>query len=301
MSPGLDFAFGFTDESYIRKALDRGWLITDDGQTSPALFSKANELNLELTLEPIKGLKVQLTMNRTDNRTRQIQFMYADMPVTRTGSFTMTACAIGTSLGSSSANNGYYSKPFDNMLKYIPTIAERYTGMYDGLNYPTGGFMEGNPLAGQPFSRDAGQVSQTSSDVLIPAFMAAYTGKDPNKQGLDPFPSFGAVRPNWRITYDGLINLGNLRNIFKSFTLNHAYQCTYSVGNYTSYLNWQGVDGDYGFILRYPNGSSDITGIIYEPWHYRYVGPEFAEDIYNSGLTLEEYLEIHYGPINKAE
>lgn len=57
----------------------------------------------------------------------------------------------------------------------------------------------------------------------------------------------------------------------------------------------------YGFILRYPNGSSDITGIIYEPWHYRYVGAEYAEDIYNSGLTLEEYLELHYGPINKAE
>ena len=57
----------------------------------------------------------------------------------------------------------------------------------------------------------------------------------------------------------------------------------------------------YGFILRYPNGSSDITGIIYEPWHYRYVGAEYAGDIYNSGLTLEEYLELHYGPINKAE
>ena len=57
----------------------------------------------------------------------------------------------------------------------------------------------------------------------------------------------------------------------------------------------------YGFILRYPNGSSDITGIIYEPWHYRYVGAEYAEEIYNSGLTLEEYLELHYGPINKAE
>lgn len=57
----------------------------------------------------------------------------------------------------------------------------------------------------------------------------------------------------------------------------------------------------YGFILRYPNGSSDITGIIYEPWHYRYVGPEYAQEIYESGLTLEEYLEIHYGPVNKAE
>ena len=58
---------------------------------------------------------------------------------------------------------------------------------------------------------------------------------------------------------------------------------------------------EYGFILRYPNNKTEYTGIIYEPWHYRYVGPEYAEDIYNSGLTLEEYLEIHYGPINKAE
>ena len=48
----------------------------------------------------------------------------------------------------------------------------------------------------------------------------------------------------------------------------------------------------YGFILRYPNDKSHITGISYEPWHYRYVGREAAKDIYFSGLTLEEYLEI---------
>ena len=47
----------------------------------------------------------------------------------------------------------------------------------------------------------------------------------------------------------------------------------------------------YGFILRYPNEKSDITGIIYEPWHYRYVGKEIAKEIYESGLCLEEYLE----------
>lgn len=46
----------------------------------------------------------------------------------------------------------------------------------------------------------------------------------------------------------------------------------------------------YGFVLRYPNGSTGITGIIYEPWHYRYVGTEFAGEIYESGLTLEEYI-----------
>lgn len=47
---------------------------------------------------------------------------------------------------------------------------------------------------------------------------------------------------------------------------------------------------EYGFILRYPNGTSEITGIIYEPWHYRYVGVEIAREIRELGVTLEEYL-----------
>lgn len=48
---------------------------------------------------------------------------------------------------------------------------------------------------------------------------------------------------------------------------------------------------DYGFILRYPNGTSDTTGIIYEPWHYRYVGATTAKAVKNSGLVFEDYLE----------
>lgn len=94
-----------------------------------------------------------------------------------------------------------------------------------------------------------GTVSQTSSDVLIPAFIAAYTGTDANKIYLDPFPSFAHVLPNWRITYDGFIHIGNMKNIFKSFKLTHAYQCTYTVGSYSSYLNWISADGDLGFTV----------------------------------------------------
>ena len=47
---------------------------------------------------------------------------------------------------------------------------------------------------------------------------------------------------------------------------------------------------EYGFILRYPNDKSEITGIGYEPWHYRYVGRDVALDIRDSGLCMEEYL-----------
>lgn len=47
---------------------------------------------------------------------------------------------------------------------------------------------------------------------------------------------------------------------------------------------------EYGFILRYPENRQDVTGVYYEPWHYRYVGADYAADIAASGLTLEEYL-----------
>lgn len=47
---------------------------------------------------------------------------------------------------------------------------------------------------------------------------------------------------------------------------------------------------EYGFILRYPKGKENITGYSYEPWHIRYVGVEYAKDIYKKGITLEEYL-----------
>lgn len=48
---------------------------------------------------------------------------------------------------------------------------------------------------------------------------------------------------------------------------------------------------EYGFVLRYPNGKSDITGIIYEPWHYRYVGRKAAREMKERDMCLEEYLE----------
>lgn len=250
MSPGLDFAFGFTDESYIDKAMSRKWLITDDGQTSPAIFARTRELNLELTVEPVKGLKIMLTTNRTDNRTRSVQFMYDNMPTALAGSYTKTHIALKTALRHFNADNGYASEAFDQFLENIPVIASRVRQQYTGLDYPMGGFMDGNINAGNPFNPEVGDVSPTSSDVLIPAFIAAYSGKDPHKQYLTPFPSFAEALPNWRVTYDGLIYIGNLRNIFKTFTLSHAYQCTYSVGSYSSYLNWMSADGgDRGFSL----------------------------------------------------
>lgn len=65
------------------------------------------------------------------------------------------------------------------------------------------------------------------------------------------FPGLASMRPNWRVTYDGLINIGNLSKWFKTFTLSHAYQCTYSIGSYSSYMNWvsNGI-GENGYVMN---------------------------------------------------
>ncbi|WP_300300112.1 cell surface protein SprA [uncultured Muribaculum sp.] len=249
MSPGLDFAFGFSGEDYVVKAKERGWLMIDDNQTSPSIWSTTNEFNLDIDLEPVRGLKIKLTNNRTDNHSSQVQFMYADMPTTRSGSYTKTHCALRTALRTSRAEDGYNSAAFNQFLENIPVIARRIEARYAGTTYPTGGFMADNPNAGRPFSTSVGEANRASSDVLIPAFIAAYTGVDARKIYLTPFPKLADMLPNWRVTYDGLIRIGRLSNIFKTITLNHAYQCTYTVGSYGSYLNWMQVGrGDMGFV-----------------------------------------------------
>ncbi len=250
MSPGMDFAFGFYDKSYVDKALDREWLITSSEQISPAIWSKSKEFNFELTLEPIRGLKIVLTSNLTDSRTEQMQFMYAGMPTSYSGSYMRTHWALASAMRNSKADDGYASEAFSRFLEYIPRVAARVEQQYHGINYPSTGFMEGNALAGTPYNPEQGGVSQTSSDVLIPAFIAAYSGQNPDKVTLDLFPGLAEMRPNWRITYDGFINLGNMRRWFKSFTLSHAYQCTYNIGGYSSFMNWVGVDGNMGFTFN---------------------------------------------------
>ena len=62
----------------------------------------------------------------------------------------------------------------------------------------------------------------------------------------------------------------------------------------TEMYQWMSQHCDeYGFIVRFPKGREDITGIIYEPWHFRYVGKEAAAYIMEHDLTLEEFLELY--------
>lgn len=73
--------------------------------------------------------------------------------------------------------------------------------------------------------------------------------------------------------------------------VSHGYQLLDEGQEATPENQWlRGHCAEYGFILRYPNGSTDETGIIYEPWHFRYVGEKAAKEIMERGITFEEYV-----------
>ena len=78
-----------TGDSYINKALDNGWLVSDS-VVSPATTNAQEDLQIRMTLEPVRDLKIDLNAGRTRNKSNQIQFMYEGMPQIQSGNFNMT-------------------------------------------------------------------------------------------------------------------------------------------------------------------------------------------------------------------
>ena len=130
------------------------------------------------------------------------------------------------------------------MLTNRQVIANRLNSKLNNTKYPSTGFLKGTNLAGTDYNAGNGSYALNSADVLIPAFVAAYTGRDVNSVETSPFLSILNILPNWRISYDGLSNIGWFKENFKSVSLTHAYTCRYSVGSYTSYSTWVAMSDD---------------------------------------------------------
>ena len=201
-------------------------------------------------------MKIDLNANRVDSRDTEIQFMYAGMPETYGGSFTMTTIGLRGMLGGGgSADNNYASKQFDQFLANRDVIASRLEQAYARTHYPNNGFIAGSSLADQPYDPNNGNVSRNSADVLIPAFLAAYTGKDAGKIGTTAFPSIWSLLPNWRVTYNGLSKIPFIQKYFKDVTLSHQYTGSYSVGSYSSFLNWVDAGDGLGYTRNVTTGT----------------------------------------------
>ena len=248
LAPGLDFAFGFIGDSYIDKARDNGWLLMSDSLATPATTNRTEDLQLKATLEPVKNLKIDLSASRTQTTARSIQYMYQGNPTTQSGTFTMTTLSLRSAFeGTGNAGNGYHSPSFERFCNSLEGFRQRVEAKYAGAVYPAG-----SQLAGQPFDAANGGVNKYSADVMVPAFLAAYTNMGDG--GLSIFPSLSKLLPNWTLKYSGLSKLPWFRDKFKSVNINHAYKSVYAVGSYASYSTFMEYMGGLGFITDATSG-----------------------------------------------
>ncbi|MBQ9672720.1 MAG: cell surface protein SprA [Prevotella sp.] len=239
LSPGLDFAFGLAGEGYIQKALDNDWLLCNDSVATPATTSQTEDLQLKATLEPVRDLKIDLSASRTMTRSKSIQFMYAGSPTTQSGSFNMTTISIQSALeGMGDAANGYDSPSFNKFRGALESFRARVQAQYDGAA-PNVVNADGTPVA-------VNKVDPYSADVMIPAFLSAYTLG--GSSSLDLFPTLKRLLPNWTVRYSGLSKLPWIRDHFKSVNVNHGYKSVFSIGAYNSYSSWVEYMGGLGFI-----------------------------------------------------
>lgn len=256
MAPGLDFAFGMVGDDYIEKARNNDWLLCNDSIATPATTSRTDNLTLRATLEPVKDFKIDLSATRTKTTQKSIQYMYEGTPTTQSGAFQMTTISLGSAFeGMGNANSGYRSKTFEKFVNLLAGFRNRVEAQYAGTVYPAG-----SALAGGKFDASRTPVNQYSSDVMIPAFLKAYTSMGGNS--LSVFPALSRMLPNWTIRYSGLGRLPWFNEHFKSININHSYKSVFAVGSYNSYSTFQEYMNGLGFVSDAATGNPSPSSMF---------------------------------------
>ena len=256
MAPGLDFAFGMVSDNYVEKALHNDWLLCSDTLVSPATSSRTEDLQVRMTLEPWKNFKIDLSATRTQTRQKSMQYMYADMPTTQSGTFQMTTISLGTAFeGMGNANSGYRSKTFEKFVGSLESYRNRVEAQYADAVYPAG-----STLSGGKFDASQTPVNKYSADVMIPAFLNAYTSMGGNS--LSIFPALSKLLPNWTVRYNGLGKLPWFRDRFKSVNINHAYKSIFAIGSYNSYSTYQEYMNGLGFVTDATSGNPSPSSMF---------------------------------------
>lgn len=244
--PSLGFAFGSQDDVRF-EAAQRGWL-TNYPEFNQSFTQVTNrKLNFTANLEPITDLKIDLNGNRVyaDNFSEQYQVdsngNYIPQSPFNTGNFAISTVMIKTSFKTSDELN---SSAFDEFRNNRIIVADRLaTERGIDLSNPANRGADGFPLG----------YGKNSQAVLIPSFLAAYTGfglVDHKEGEAAKKISFSAFRdiplPNWNIKYTGLMKLGFFKDKFKRFSIQHSYKASYTINSFRSNFEYNqnpsGVD-----------------------------------------------------------
>ncbi|MFA6705395.1 MAG: cell surface protein SprA, partial [Bacteroidales bacterium] len=229
-APGFGFVFG-SQANIMDRAIERGWLSTDSLQNNAFQTKRNITMNGQITIEPLKDFKINVKFNRTESENYVAYYKYdgvynrvvGPLSPTKTGNFSTSIITISTLFSPIGEDNT--SSVYQDFLEYRDIIASRLS-----QNNPnSSGVMTLDTNNGKYYPDGYGATSQ---QVLIPAFLAAYTKTDPNKRSLNPFNKIPL--PNWTIDYNGLSKLDFFKKWVNSITLSNGYTSTYNVGSFTS-------------------------------------------------------------------
>ncbi|MCO5937361.1 cell surface protein SprA [Mucilaginibacter sp. RB4R14] len=231
-APGIGFLLG-SQADIRQRAIVNGWITTDTLQNQLYVKSFNEDIRLRSIIEPVSDLRIELIAFKTQDKNYQTNFKYLAStnsienlsPVT-TGTYSISFFSLGTAFAKSggvTSRSPTYQKFLDNR-----TIVSQRLGL---TNLNSG-------VAANGYADGYGPNAQ---NVLVPAFLAAYSGKDASKSATSQFPKIPI--PNWQISYAGLGKMPFFADLFDSFDLKHGYRSSYNVSSFTTLLQYQEANG----------------------------------------------------------
>ncbi len=290
LAPGVPFILGVQEDGFIDYAAENRWLTKESSFNTEFMLDKNESLNIRTSVEPLPGLRIDLNAmsrsseSKTENRLWDElgtgDSAYVRSNISERGSHSISYNLINTAFWR--LNEDYKSDAYEKFLSYRPIIAQRLAAGRSGYEVI---FDENNQLVGtMPYDPNRGEddpvpvfdpytgelkldsaethkgypsgYSPSSAKVMIPAFLAAYSGQDPEKVSLKQMPGFLDIFPavfpfDWRLTYDGLSKIESLKDVFKSVRINHAYRSQFDVSTFVS-------NPDYGIDFIQQDGFSYV-------------------------------------------
>jgi len=237
LKPSLGYTFGTQSDELRYEAAKKGWLTLYPDFNEQFTSSINKQLNITANLEPIKKLKIDLNANRTyqHNYTENYRIngansdglngQYEALTPSTFGNFNISTILIKTAFTKSDETGSGTFDTFKSNRKDVAFRLARQAGI--DVSNPANLDSEGYPNG----------FGKTSQQVLLPAFLAAYSGKDVSKEKTGVFRDIPL--PNWSLKYTGLMQMKWFKANFKRFSIAHGYKAGYTVNQFRTNLELQ--------------------------------------------------------------
>ncbi|HNA59018.1 MAG TPA: cell surface protein SprA, partial [Chitinophagales bacterium] len=245
----------------------KGWISSATSLNYLFLQTYSENLDVRANFEPLKDFRLDLNLNKTYSKNHSEYFkntnsiddpLFSHLNGVDAGSFNISYSIMGTVFEKLDA------KEVSATFKQFEANREIISARWAALNTIYADDIFFNPLDGTFLPNYTEGYGPYSQDVLIPAFLAAYTGKDANEVSLNPFDQM--PKPNYRITYNGLSKLPGFKRLFSSFNVTSAYTSTLALNSFITDLDFDGNYFAYGHVVDTLTGNYvtlyDIPNII---------------------------------------